>query len=119
MNLPSVFDGHAVDIVVLEIVAGRFRLLLAEPGEAGTVQRGLALAYGLGECIGARQKARCLALHGAQALLGFQLVGVLLGGFEHLPASSQYIHVVSLGLVTLSTILLMTPAAYHRLVEQG
>ena len=60
-----------------------------------------------------------VVLPGAQALLGFQLVGVLLAGFEHLPASSQYIHVVSLGLVTLSTILLMTPAAYHRLVEQG
>jgi len=60
-----------------------------------------------------------VVLPGAQALLGFQLVGVLMGGFEHLPASSQYIHVASLGLVTLSTILLMTPAAYHRLVEQG
>ena len=56
---------------------------------------------------------------GAQALLGFQFVGVFLGGFEELPASSQYIHVVSLTLVTLSTILLMMPAAYHRLVEQG
>jgi hypothetical protein len=60
-----------------------------------------------------------VVLPGAQALLGFQLVGVLLGGFEGLPASSQYIHVISLTLVTLSTILLMMPAAYHRLVEQG
>ncbi|MGC2305366.1 DUF6328 family protein [Candidatus Binatus sp.] len=60
-----------------------------------------------------------VVLPGAQALLGFQFVGVFLGGFEELPASSQYIHVVSLTLVTLSTILLMMPAAYHRLVEQG
>lgn len=60
-----------------------------------------------------------VVLPGAQALLGFQLVGVLLGGFEVLPASSQYVHMVSLMLVTLSTILLMMPAAYHRLVEQG
>jgi hypothetical protein len=60
-----------------------------------------------------------VVLPGAQALLDFQLVGVLLGGFEHLPASSQNIHVTSLSLVTLSTILLMTPAAYHRLIEQG
>jgi Family of unknown function (DUF6328) len=60
-----------------------------------------------------------VVLPGAQALLGFQFVGVFLGGFEQLPASSQYIHVVSLTLVTLSTILLMMPAAYHRLVEQG
>ena len=60
-----------------------------------------------------------VVLPGAQALLGFQFVGVFLGGFVELPASSQYIHVVSLTLVTLSTILLMMPAAYHRLVEQG
>jgi Family of unknown function (DUF6328) len=60
-----------------------------------------------------------VVLPGAQALLGFQFVAVFLGGFEQLPASSQYIHVVSLTLVTLSTILLMMPAAYHRLVEQG
>ena len=60
-----------------------------------------------------------VVLPGAQALLGFQLVAVFLGGFEQLPASSQYIHVVSLTLVTLSTIFLMMPAAYHRLVEIG
>lgn len=60
-----------------------------------------------------------VVLPGAQALLGFQLIAVLLGGFESLPASSKYIHVVSLILITLSTILLMTPPAYHRLVEGG
>jgi hypothetical protein len=60
-----------------------------------------------------------VVLPGAQALLGFQLVGVLLGGFESLPSSSQRIHIASLILVTLSTILLMMPAAYHRLVEHG
>jgi hypothetical protein len=40
-------------------------------------------------------------------------------GFERLPTSSQYCHLLSLALVTLSAILLMTPAAYHRIVEQG
>jgi hypothetical protein len=60
-----------------------------------------------------------VVLPGAQALLGFQLVGVLLGGFESLPSSSQLIHITSLILITLSTILLMMPAAYHRLVEDG
>jgi uncharacterized protein DUF6328 len=60
-----------------------------------------------------------VVLPGAQALLGFQLIGVLLGGFESLPVSLQRIHVVSLTFVTLSTILLMMPAAYHRLVEAG
>ncbi len=60
-----------------------------------------------------------VVLPGAQALLGFQFVAVFLGGFETLPASSQYIHIVSLTLVTLSTIFLMMPPAYHRLVEMG
>ena len=60
-----------------------------------------------------------VVLPGAQALLGFQLVAVFLGGFEKLPASSQYIHIVSLTLITLSTIFLMMPAAYHRIVEMG
>jgi hypothetical protein len=60
-----------------------------------------------------------VVLPGAQALLGFQLVAVFLGGFEALPASSQYVHIVSLTLIALSTILLMMPAAYHRLVEMG
>ena len=60
-----------------------------------------------------------VVLPGAQALLGFQFVAVLLGGFETLPLSSRYVHVASLTLVTLSTILLMTPAAYHRIVERG
>ena len=60
-----------------------------------------------------------VVLPGAQAILGFQFVAVLLGGFETLPSSSRYLHVASLTLVTLSTILLMTPAAYHRIVEKG
>lgn len=60
-----------------------------------------------------------VVLPGAQALLGFQFVGAILSGFEKLPASSRYVHLVALALVTLSTILLMMPAAYHRIVERG
>jgi Family of unknown function (DUF6328) len=60
-----------------------------------------------------------MVLPGAQALLGFQLATILLESFEQLPSSSQAVHLASLGLIALSTILLMAPAAYHRLVEQG
>jgi hypothetical protein len=60
-----------------------------------------------------------MVLPGAQALLGFQLAAILLESFEQLPLSSQAVHLASLGLIALSTILLMAPAAYHRLVEQG
>jgi DMSO reductase anchor subunit len=60
-----------------------------------------------------------MVLPGAQALLGFQLATVLVDGFDKLPVSSRYVHLASLALVALSTILLIAPAAYHRLVEQG
>jgi Family of unknown function (DUF6328) len=60
-----------------------------------------------------------VVLPGAQALLGFQFISLLMEGFEKLPQSSKYVHFISLSLVALSVILMMTPAAYHRLVEQG
>lgn len=58
-------------------------------------------------------------LPGAQALLGFQFATILMEGFDKLSQSSKYVHLVSLGLVALSVVLLMTPAAYHRIVERG
>jgi magnesium-transporting ATPase (P-type) len=58
-------------------------------------------------------------LPGAQALLGFQLTTMFMEAFERLPAFSKYAHLASLTLVALSIIFLMTPAAYHRIVERG
>ncbi|MBV9554113.1 MAG: hypothetical protein JO032_15130 [Alphaproteobacteria bacterium] len=58
-------------------------------------------------------------LPGAQALLGFQLAIVLTDGFEKLPGLSQAVHAASLGFVALSIVLLMAPAAYHRIVFAG
>ena len=60
-----------------------------------------------------------VVLPGAQALLGFQFVTTLMEAFEKLPLSLQYVHLASLFLVALSIVLLMTPAAYHRIVEKG
>jgi hypothetical protein len=60
-----------------------------------------------------------LIIPGAQALLGFQLVVTLHRAFEELPASSRLIHVVSLCAVALAVILLMTPAAMHRITFAG
>src|SRR4029078_12967774 len=60
-----------------------------------------------------------VVLPGAQALLGFQFAGILMESFDKLPASSKYVHLASLALIALSTILLVTPAAYHRIVERG
>ncbi|MGA9994302.1 MAG: DUF6328 family protein [Pyrinomonadaceae bacterium] len=60
-----------------------------------------------------------MVLPGAQALLGFQFATMLVEGFEKLPVSSRYVHLISLFFIALSIIFLMTPAAYHRLVERG
>lgn len=58
-------------------------------------------------------------LPGAQAVLGFQLAIVLTRAFEQLPPGLCFVHAASLGLVALAVILLMAPAAYHRIVYAG
>jgi hypothetical protein len=60
-----------------------------------------------------------VVLPGVQALLGFQLATILSEGFDKLTSSSKYVHFTSLLLMGLTVILLMTPAAYHRIVEHG
>jgi hypothetical protein len=60
-----------------------------------------------------------VVLPGAQALVGFQFITIFTEAFEKLPSSSKYVHLVSLSLVAVSIVLLMTPAAYHRIVEEG
>ncbi|HLJ55465.1 MAG TPA: DUF6328 family protein [Chthonomonadaceae bacterium] len=58
-------------------------------------------------------------LPGAQALLGFQFAAVLTERFDRLGGLDKAVHVASLGAVALSIILLMAPAAFHRIVEHG
>jgi hypothetical protein len=60
-----------------------------------------------------------MVLPGAQALLGFQFATILMEEFDKLPYASKYIHLIGLGFMGVSVILLMTPAAYHRIVERG
>jgi len=60
-----------------------------------------------------------VVLPGAQTLLGFQFITTLTEAFERLPQSSKDVHLLSLALVAVSIVLLMTPAAYHRIVERG
>ena len=56
---------------------------------------------------------------GGQALLGFQLIAVLTKAFSQLPPAFKYLHCVGLSAVALSVILLMTPAALHRIGFRG
>lgn len=60
-----------------------------------------------------------MVLPGTQALLGFQVVIFLMQEFDKLPSVSKWIHFGSLIAVSLSAILLITPAAYHRIAFKG
>jgi small-conductance mechanosensitive channel len=58
-------------------------------------------------------------LPGAQALLGFQLLVPLMQSFETLPDSAQSVHFVALIFVAIAVVLLISPAAIHRIAFQG
>jgi hypothetical protein len=58
-------------------------------------------------------------LPGAQAILGFQLVIVLTQAFAELPDRERLVHGIAIAFVTISTALLMAPAARHRLIHHG
>lgn len=60
-----------------------------------------------------------MVLPGAQALLGFQFVAFFAAGFVELPRASRVVHFCALVLVALASILLIAPAAFHRIAEQG
>ncbi len=55
-----------------------------------------------------------VVLPGVQALLGFQLAATLVDAFERLPESSKHLHLAGLRCLAIATVLLITPAAYHR-----
>jgi Family of unknown function (DUF6328) len=60
-----------------------------------------------------------MALPGAQAFLGFQFAIVFTDSFKKLPRSSNWVHFGSLMATTISIVLLIAVAAYHRLAEGG
>lgn len=58
-------------------------------------------------------------LPGAQALLGFQFIVTLTRTFEKLPSEVQHIHFIALAALALCVILLLAPAAIHRIAFRG
>jgi Family of unknown function (DUF6328) len=123
--------------VSLEHVFGRTVAIAA--GSSFTAV-GLALLYGLGFALRRDRKNQMqetsnkpslkskieqmltearVIIPGGQALLGFQLITTLTKAFNELPDLFKYIHCAALCAVALAVILLMTPAALHRLGFQG
>jgi hypothetical protein len=60
-----------------------------------------------------------VVIPGVQALLGFQLIAVLTKPFEQLPSALKAAHAVGLVLIALSIVLLLAPAAFHRMAVEG
>jgi thiosulfate reductase cytochrome b subunit len=60
-----------------------------------------------------------LIIPGAQALFGFQFIAMLTTGFDRLPNSAKTVHAAALCLIGLNVIIMMTPAALHRLSFGG
>jgi Family of unknown function (DUF6328) len=58
-------------------------------------------------------------LPGVQALLGFQCAAMLTDKFDTLPRLLREVHVAALFMIAASIILLIAPAAYHRLAADG
>jgi hypothetical protein len=125
----------------LAIVLG-YRFGVGVGASAGAVAAGLALLlwYGMGWAMREHPRketamneehtsidvrvehmlteARVL-LPGAQALFGFQMAVLLTDAFGDLPASSKDVHAVALCCIALAIILLMAPAALHRITFHG
>jgi hypothetical protein len=60
-----------------------------------------------------------VVLPGAQAMLGFQFITFFEKSFEELPFYTKAIHLGCASLIALAVVLLMTPAAFHRMAEGG
>jgi hypothetical protein len=60
-----------------------------------------------------------ITLPGVQATLGFQFIIVLASGFDALPQSLKMVHLASLLCSALCAVLLIAPAAYHRIALDG
>jgi len=60
-----------------------------------------------------------VVIPGSQALLGFQFIAMFTDSFAMLEPAQKAVHLASLALIALSAMMLMAPAAYHRIVDLG
>lgn len=60
-----------------------------------------------------------VVMPGVQALLAFQFAITLSAGFAALPGIARAAHLVASVLSAVAVVLLLTPAAWHRIVERG
>jgi len=66
----------------------------------------------------ALDEARMLVL-GTELLIGFHYRSAFESGFDQIPPHSRALMMAALGCLLIAMIMLMSPGAYHRIVEQG
>ncbi len=66
----------------------------------------------------ALDEGRTLIL-GAQILLGCLYRSAFEPGYQHFPVISKYLVVTALALIIIAIVVLIAPAPYHRIAEQG
>jgi hypothetical protein len=112
----GIVAGTSLAVLALLLLYG---LGFALRGKRGEPMQGRQTSVSLKSRIEQMLTEARVIIPGAQALLGFQLIAVLTKTFNELPPTFKYIHCVALSTVALSVILLMTPAALHRIGFQG
>ncbi len=70
------------------------------------------------EMITVIEEAR-MVLPGVQALFGFQLIAVFSNTFDSLSHGERRLHLLAMALVALTIVLIMAPAAFHRIAKRG
>jgi hypothetical protein len=117
--LPMGLAGVAFAVLFWYVLDWIWRARLHALGKAQEEDRSMSEQTSLENKIKQVLTEARVVLPGVQALLGFQLSAMLTDAFGKLPKTSQYVHLVSLGLLAASIVLLMAPAAFHRIVERG
>jgi hypothetical protein len=93
-------------------------IMAAKPGAAGALEQASA-DVSLKDRVSDLMTETRIVLPGVQALLGFQFAAYLTDAFGKLPANSRGAHDIGLLFLLVSMVLLMTPAPFHRLAEDG
>jgi hypothetical protein len=93
--------------------------IMAAKPPAAAAREEAAADIALKDRIGDLMTETRIVLPGVQALLGFQFAAYLTEAFAKLPADARAAHDISLVFLLASMVLLMTPAAFHRLAEDG
>jgi hypothetical protein len=112
--------GIAAGVIAIALWYGSGRILPAFIAERETVMpQPQATKTDLHAKIGQMLTEARVILPGAQALLGFQFVVTLTKPFSILPNSSKDVHLAALFAVVFAVVLLIAPAAVHRLTYKG